>query len=129
MAVVDLLGIGSLDLAGALCACHCPAYPAKMRIGRTAFNMVNILVAAHVFPAWLALHFLIVLVTEKHADVQTSKVFARMKPPCSSTIFLHIDSPRPVPWQIFLVVKNGSKTRGNLSCGIPSPVSLTWMAT
>jgi hypothetical protein len=46
MAVMDFLGISTLDLSGAECACNCPAYPAEMWIGRTAFIMVYILFAS-----------------------------------------------------------------------------------
>ena len=41
-------------------------------------------------------------------------------PPCSSIIFLVMERPRPVPWPIFFVLKNGSKIRGIFVGGYPS---------
>ena len=46
MAVMDFLGIGTLDLSGAESACNCPAYPAEMWIGRATLIMVYILFAS-----------------------------------------------------------------------------------
>lgn len=43
-------------------------------------------------------------------------------PLCPSTIDFEIGNPRPVPFSFF-VVKNGSKTLENISCGIPLPSS------
>ena len=51
----------------------------------------------------------------------------RMVPPCSSTIWRVMESPRPVPWG--LVVKNCSKRRGPTSGEMPGPVSLTDSST
>src|SRR5262245_28638445 len=41
----------------------------------------------------------------------------------SRTMPLLIESPRPVPWPTGLVVKNGSKTCGRCSAGMPQPLS------
>src|SRR5262249_60367084 len=40
-----------------------------------------------------------------------------------------IESPRPVPALAGLVLKKGSKIRGRISAGIPSPVSSTVIVT
>ena len=42
-----------------------------------------------------------------------------IEPPCSSTIFLTVARPRPVPARF--VVKNGSKTLSTISAGIGAP--------
>src|SRR5690606_25804196 len=38
------------------------------------------------------------------------------------------DRPRPVPWPISLVVKNGSKVRLRTASGMPTPLSSTWIS-
>lgn len=42
-------------------------------------------------------------------------------PPCCSTMFLHMESPNPVP--VGFVVNNGSNTLEIRFAGIPDPVS------
>ena len=48
---------------------------------------------------------------------------AAIEPPCSSTIFLAIASPRPVP--PLRAEKYGSKRRGRISGATPGPLSST----
>src|SRR5207237_8608201 len=43
-----------------------------------------------------------------------------ISPPCSSTIFLHMNSPSPVPSPGGLVVKKGSNSRRWCSAAIPA---------
>ena len=52
-------------------------------------------------------------------------VFTWMKPPWLLTMPWTVERPRPVPWPMILVVKNGSKIRSTISGGMPLPVSLT----
>ena len=80
MAVMDFLGIGAMDLAGAECACHSPAYFAKVWVGRTTIFMIDILFAPHIFPAGFVLSLFVVLRREKHADGQAGAVFCLDKP-------------------------------------------------
>ena len=48
-----------------------------------------------------------------------------MVPPCDLTMPWLIASPRPVPWPIGLVVKNGSKIRPRIVGSMPQPASVT----
>src|SRR5437899_1608154 len=50
---------------------------------------------------------------------------AQIRPSCSRTIPSEIESPRPVPEPVGLVVKKGLKIRSIRFAGIPSPVSST----
>ena len=52
---------------------------------------------------------------------------AQIRPSCSRTMPSEIDSPRPVPEPVGLVVKNGLKIRSIKFAGIPPPVSSTSM--
>ena len=52
-----------------------------------------------------------------------SSLVTPMSPPSSITMRREMLSPRPVPWPVGFVVKNGSKIRGSTSAGIPEPVS------
>ena len=53
----------------------------------------------------------------------SGRLSASMRPPCSSTIFFTIASPRPVP--LGLLVTYGSKTRPSSSRWNPGPLSHT----
>ena len=48
---------------------------------------------------------------------------AQMRPSCSRTMPSEIESPRPVPEPVGLVVKKGLKIRSIRFAGIPPPVS------
>ena len=50
-----------------------------------------------------------------------------MWPPWREIIEKHVESPRPLPF--CFVVKNGSKMRGNISWGIPTPESRNDIST
>ena len=67
MAVMDFLGIGSMDLAGTERSCNSPAYSAEVGVGWAAFLMVDVLFAPHIFPAWFVLQISVALIWEKHA--------------------------------------------------------------
>ncbi len=47
----------------------------------------------------------------------------RMRPPWLFTMPSVVERPRPVPWPMVFVVKNGSKMRSSNSGGMPAPVS------
>src|SRR6185369_4419348 len=53
----------------------------------------------------------------------SGRLSASTRPPCSSTIFFTIASPRPVP--LGLLVTYGSNARPSTSRGNPGPLSLT----
>ena len=52
-----------------------------------------------------------------------------MVPPCCRMMSLVIASPRPVPWLVGLVVKNGLNILSMISWGIPGPLSLMRIST
>ena len=58
-----------------------------------------------------------------------SSLTTRIDPPDWLTIPYAVDRPRPVPLPCAFVVKNGSKIRARVASSIPTPVSLTTMAT
>ncbi len=58
----------------------------------------------------------------------TSELIRTCPPDCRAKPYT-IDSPRPVPLPIGLVVKNGSKARATTSGVMPVPVSMTHSVT
>ena len=60
-------------------------------------------------------------ISSKWAPGESSR--SRSEPPCSTTIFRAMASPRPVPFS--LVVKKGSKIWSRLASGTPGPSSFT----
>ena len=57
--------------------------------------------------------------------VRPGSLSTARRPPCCSTMPYDTLRPRPVPSPTFLVVKNGSKTRGSTAGGMPGPLSAT----
>ena len=52
-----------------------------------------------------------------------------MRPPCFATIPWETLRPRPVPFPLPFVVKNGSKIEDRMCSGMPAPESITFTAT